>query len=74
MADYTQLHHDNGYGFLQWNPFSDYMQTGRGEVEGLKFTLVFNVGQFSAKLILKRSLRRYLNGQKNKFTLKQVLP
>jgi hypothetical protein len=27
MADYTQLHHDNSYGFLQWNPFSDYMQT-----------------------------------------------
>jgi hypothetical protein len=32
MADYTQLHHDNGYGF-QWNPFSDYMQTPTGRVE-----------------------------------------
>jgi hypothetical protein len=69
MANYTQLHHDNGYGFPQWNPFSDYMQTPTGRVEVEKrfpkftfqytqshqksWTMILNL----AKLILK-SLRR----------------
>jgi ABC-type uncharacterized transport system permease subunit len=63
MANYTN-HHDNGYGFLQWNPFSDYMQTPTGRVEVEKVSKIhFSVTQSlqkywtmilnSAKLILK---------------------
>jgi hypothetical protein len=36
MADYTQLHHDIMVS-LQWNPFSDYMQTPTGELSGEGF-------------------------------------
>jgi hypothetical protein len=85
MADYTQLHHDNGYGFLQWNPFSDYMQTPTGRVEvekGFKIHFsVYTIGtkvlgndfQFS-KIDFKTEFeKKYLNGQKQIYS-KQVLP
>jgi hypothetical protein len=59
---------------LQWNPFSDYMQTPTGRVEvekGFQNSLfsIHNRHQSIrmmnlAKLILKRSLKKYLNGQK----------
>jgi hypothetical protein len=60
---------------LQWNPFSDYMQTPTGRLRWRrvsKFTFQYtqsapkvlgNDFQFS-KIDFKTGLRRYLNGQK----------
>jgi hypothetical protein len=60
---------------LQWNPFSDYMQTPTGRVEGggvskIHFS-VYTIGtkvlgndfQFS-KIDFKTEFEKYLNGQK----------
>jgi hypothetical protein len=71
---------------LQWNPFSDYMQTptGRVEVEKVpKFTFQYtqsapkvlgNDFQFS-KIDFKRSLRRIFKWSKKQiYFSKQVLP
>jgi hypothetical protein len=81
MADYTQLHHDNGYGFLQWNPFSDYKHRTAElrwrRVSKIHFS-VYTIGtkvldndfQFS-KIDFKTEFeKKYLNGQKNKFTFR----
>jgi hypothetical protein len=86
MADYTQLHHDNGYGFpavesFQWL----YANTDRVEVEkGFpKFTFQYtqsatkvlgNDFQFS-KIDFKTEFeKKYLNGKKQIYFSKQVLP